>query len=174
MSVIAKLRAEYVSRPMDPTIGEDGLYNIGGNVRLVAVYQDAAGNKPAENAIFGRYTPSATLQMMIANPRALSQFIPGVEYRVYIRAATMIDETILAPLRANKVWAEKFVAEGETKVSNAEALVAQADTETNRRALSDATRQLEDSKGRLADATLNIEAALLLYSEQQRNLADQG
>ncbi len=50
------------------------------NIHLVGVYDGQMGkdgNQCKENAIFGKYTPSAQIQMVITNPEASEKFKPG-------------------------------------------------------------------------------------------------
>lgn len=89
--------------PLDTNIPADQQHR---HVRLQAVFAGRSELQAlSENAIFGKYTPSASLDMSIANPGAVALFEEGAEYYVEIRRAPKA-------LNAEQIaWLEKRIAE---------------------------------------------------------------
>lgn len=101
-TVICKLSCQHVS-PIDANLPADQQHR---HVRLQAVFAGRSELQAlSENAIFGHWTPSASLDMSIANPSAVDLFEVGEEYYVEIRKAPKV-------LNAEQItWLEKRIAE---------------------------------------------------------------
>lgn len=89
MAVRAKFVVAEITQNRPWQFGGDGKTPkfIPTNVKLEPVYKRGEDGKNAENEAFGDATPSGSLQMLIQNDQAASQFEVGKEYYLDITPA---------------------------------------------------------------------------------------
>jgi len=170
MSVICKLRCQHTGKP--GKVDEEG-FMPAATVSLHAVWAGSVeAQANSENTIFGKYSPMADLKLAIANPTAFRQFIPGLEYYVRIEAATPITEELIKPLRLRKMeWEERLGVSQERLNAATVALTPTQLTggeEYLAKVLEEPRREVRSAKDQLEIASYHLEAALELYTEQQR------
>lgn len=80
-SVVAKMQCH--QNEGTAQVEEEGKYASSARIRLGAVWEGSTDKqRMSENAIFGFWTPSGSVEMHICNPAAAEFFAPGKKYYV--------------------------------------------------------------------------------------------